>query len=124
MKKKMKIIALVLAFGATVQALKAYAVEAQVFSVEEEEYKVERLMEMRKQISVQGNALTVNADFSAEFPNVKNSTDLNVSLVKHLVRYIFAIGAEKSLFDYLKGEEVQAACAASAFAKCGSEPGI
>lgn len=124
MKKKMKIIALVLAFGATVQALKAYAVEAQVFSVEEEEYKVERLMEMRKQIAVQGNALTVDADFSAEFPNVKNNTDLNVSLVKHLVRYIFAIGAEKSLFDYLKGADVQAACAVSAFARCGGEPGI
>lgn len=123
MKKKMKIIALVLAFGATVQALKAYAVEAQVFSVEEEEYKVERLMEMRKQITVQGNALTVDADFSAEFSNVKSSTDLNVSLVKHLVRYIFAIGAEKSLFEYLKGADVQAACAA-AVARCGSEPGI
>ena len=37
MKKTMKIIALVLAFGATVQALKAYAIEAQVFSAEEEE---------------------------------------------------------------------------------------
>lgn len=123
MKKKMKMIALVLAFGATVQALKAYAVEAQVFSVEEEEYKVERLMEMRKQITVQGNALTVDADFSAEFPNVKSNTDLNVSLVKHLVRYIFAIGAEKSLFEYLKGEDVQAACA-SAFASCGGNPGI
>lgn len=80
-------------------------------------------MEMRKQITVQGNALTVDADFSAEFPNVKSSTDLNVSLVKHLVRYIFAIGAEKSLFEYLKGEDVQAACA-SAFASCGGNPGI
>lgn len=124
MKKTIKALALVLAFGATIQALKAYAVEAQVFSIEEEEYKVERLMEMRKQITIQGSALTVDADFSAEFPDVKNNTDLNVSLVKHLVRYIFAIGAEKSLFDYLKGSDVQAACAASAFAKCGGEPGI
>lgn len=123
MKKTMKILALVLALGATVQALKAYAVEAQVFSVEEEEYKIVRLMEMRKQVSTQGTALTPDADFSVEFPNVKSSTDVNVSLVKHLVRYIFAIGAEGSLFEYLKGADVQAACA-SAVARCGSEPGI
>ncbi len=124
MKKTMKIIALVLAFGATVQALKAYAIEAQVFSAEEEEYKVVRLMEMRKQLTVQGLTSTVDADFSAEFPNVKSSSDLNVSLVKHLVRYIFAIGAEGSLFEYLKGKDVQAACAASTVSSCGGEPGI
>lgn len=124
MKKTIQVLALVLAFGATVQALKAYAVEAQVFSVEEEEYKIVRLMEMRKQISIQGNALTSDVDLSAEFPNVKNSTDVNVNLVKHLVRYIFAIGAEESLFDYLKGADVQAACAAAKFARCGGEPGI
>lgn len=124
MKKTMKVLALVLALGATVQALKAYAVETQIISAEEEEYKIVRLMEMRKQISIQKSDLTVDADFSAEFPNVKDRADVNANLVKHLVRYIFAIGAENSLFEYLKSEDVQAACAASTVARCGGNPGI
>jgi len=125
MKKTIQIFALVLAIGATVQTLKAYAFEAQTISVEEEEYKVMRLMEIRKQISLQGENLVTNDVLSADFPEIRSHADVNVSLVKHLVRYIFAIGAEKSLFDFLKSSEVQAACAASAsaFASCG-EPGI
>lgn len=123
MKKTIQVLALVLAIGATIQSLKVYAFEVQAISIEEEEYKVMRLMEMRKQVSLQGGNLVTDNSFSAEFPEVKDHSDINVSLVKHLVRYIFAIGAEKSLFDFLKGSEVQAACAASAFASCG-EPGI
>ena len=124
MKKTIQTLALILAIGATVQTLKAYAFEAQTISVEEEEYKVMRLMEMRKQVPLQSESFITDNSFSAEFPEVKDRTDINVNLVKHLVRYVFAIGAEKSLFDFLKGSEVQAACAASAFASCGGQPGI
>jgi len=58
MKNTMKVLAVVLALGATVQALKAYAADVPAISIEDEEYQIVRLMELRQQVSIQGQGFT------------------------------------------------------------------
>lgn len=124
MKKTIKALALVLALGATVQAIKAYAQEVPQISIEDEEYAIARLMELRQQTQLQGQSFSPDRSVSAEFPDIKSETDLKLTLVKHVIRYVFALGAQADLV-----KEMTAACAAASAVKstaaaCGSEPGI
>lgn len=122
MKKTMKLLALILALGATLQAFTAYADELQVFSLKDEEHKVSQLMEMRKKLSSNPTVLSSKNRFSEEFPDIQTRKDLDAKLAKHLVRYVFALGAEGALFEYLNSDDVQAACGTTA--RCGGSPGI
>ena len=51
MKKTLQALALILAIGATVQTIKAYAQEVASFSAEEEQHKITQLMELRKEMA-------------------------------------------------------------------------
>lgn len=122
MKKTIQALALILAIGATIQTIKAYAFDTEVLSAEEEGRKVVLLIELRHQ-TIQEQSFTPDPNIAVEFPTIKSEADLKVSLVKHVIRYIFAIGAEGDLIQYLKSSEVQSACVMSA-SKCSGEPGI
>lgn len=108
MKKTIQVLALVLAIGATVQTLKAYAVETGLFSVDEEEYKITQLMELRKEVEVKGESFDPRiSSVNAEFPEVTNKEELKEAIARHTLRYLQAIGAEDALIRVIQRPEFQ-----------------
>ena len=73
MKKTIQLLALVLAIGATVQTIRAYASETGFFSVEVEEHKMTKLIELRKEVAATGEAVPFTyTGLSEEFPQITN----------------------------------------------------
>lgn len=108
MKKTMKVLALVLALGATVQTLRAYAIETGFFSADEEEHKITQLMELRKEIDVKGESFDPKiSSVNAEFPEVTSKEELNEAIARHALRYLQAIGAEDALIRVIQKPEFQ-----------------
>ncbi|MEZ4872651.1 MAG: hypothetical protein R2827_10545 [Bdellovibrionales bacterium] len=117
MKKTLQAIALILAIGATVQTIKAYAQEVVSFSAEEEQHKITQLMELRKEMADKGpNFVPEESVLSSEFPEITNQEQLNEAYILHTLQYIKAISAENTFLDILKRPEVMRFI--------GSEPGI
>lgn len=76
MRKIMKFLALILALGATIRTIKVYAFDSQVSSLatEEAEYKITRLMELRKEIELRGETAFLDPSVQSEFPEIKTSS--------------------------------------------------
>lgn len=117
MKKTLQVIALILAIGAAVQTIKAYADEEVSFSAEVEQFKITQLMELRKEMTDKGSSFVPKESaLSSEFPEITNQEQLNEAYILHTLQYIKAIGAEKTFVDTLKRPEV--------VRLLGAEPGI
>lgn len=118
MKKTIQALALVLAIGATVQTLKAYALDTGLISADEEEYKITQLMELRKEIEFKGETfVSTESNVGSEFPEIKGKEELNEAVVRHTLRYLQAIGAEKALIRVIQQPEFQSL-------RHSGEPGI
>ena len=108
MKKTIQVLALVLAIGATVQTIRAYASETGFFSVEVEEQKMTKLIELRKEVSTTGDAVPFSyTSLSEEFPQITNHEQLNEEIARQALRYLQAIGAEDALVKVIKQPEFQ-----------------
>lgn len=108
MKKTIQALALVLAIGATIQTLKVYASESGFFSIEEEEDKMSKLIDLRKEIASGGDtALSGDTLLSEEFPQITNSENLKEAIARQALRYIQAIGAEDALVKVINQPEFQ-----------------
>jgi hypothetical protein len=111
MKRTIQAFALFIALGATVQTLKAYAIEAGFISVEEEEgTKISNLIELRKDLVANDGNISVHlmgASSDNEIANITNEDELNEAIVKHILRYLQGIGAEKKLKEMLLRAEFQ-----------------
>ncbi len=118
MKKTIQVFALILTIGATVQTIKAYASETGFFSVEVEEHKMTRLIELRKEVAVNGDTVPLNyTSLSEEFPQITNHQQLNEEIARQALRYLQAIGAEDALIRVINQPEFQSL-------RDRSEPGI
>jgi len=116
MKKTLQVLAIVFAIGAAIQTLKAYTSESNALSAEEEEYKMFKLINLRKEVAANGEAISANsAVLSDEFPEITNHEQLNEAIAFQALRYIQAIGAENALIKVIKQPEFQT---------LHSEPGI
>lgn len=108
MKKTLQAIALILAIGATVQTIKAYAQEVVSFSAEEEQHKITQLMELRKEMADKGpNFVPEESALSSEFPEITNQEQLNEAIARQALRYIQAIDAEDALVRVIRQPEFQ-----------------
>jgi len=117
MKKSLQAIALILAMGATAQALMAYHQDDVLFSAEEEQYKIMQLMELRKEMIDKGPRFILKeSELSAEFSEITNPEELNDAYILHTLQYVKAIGAENALGKILKRPEFTH--------MIGNEPGI
>jgi hypothetical protein len=97
MKKTLQALAILLALGAAAQSVKAYAVELGLVSAEEQEYKIIRLMDLRKEMESEGKSFTPReSEVSLEFPEVTKKSEYNEELVKQYLRYIKAIEADNA----------------------------
>lgn len=118
MKKTIQALALILAIGATFQTLRAYASESGFFSIEEEEYKMSKLIDLRKEVASSGDTAPLSeALLNEEFPQVTNREQLNEAIARQALRYIQAIGAEDALIKVIKQPEFQSL-------RSRGEPGI
>lgn len=107
MKKTLQLLAFVLALAATAQTLKAYANDVGLFSVEEEEYKITQLMELRKEMTDKAETfVSEESVLGSEFPEITNQEKLNEAFIMHTLQYIKAVGAEESFNQILKRPEV------------------
>lgn len=117
MKKTLQVLALVLAVGAAIQTLRVYASDSSVFSVEEEEHKMFKLINLRKEIIANGEAASLRStDLNEEFPEITNREELNEAIARQVLRYIQAIGAKDALIKVIKQPEFEALRS--------SEPGV
>lgn len=117
MKNTLQVLALILAVGATVQTIKAYAQEVSIFSADEEEYKISQLMQLRRDIEDKETAFVAEEEiYVSEFPEISSKEQVNEALIMHTLKYIKAIGAENTLINILKRPEVARSL--------GHEPGI
>lgn len=108
MKKTIQVLALVLAIGATVQTIRAYASETGFFSVEVEEHKMTKLIELRKEVATNGDTIPFSyMGLSEEFPQITNHEQLNEEIARQALRYLQAIGAEDALIKVIKQPEFQ-----------------
>lgn len=106
MKKTIQILALVLAISATVQTIRAYADETGFFSVEVEEYRMSKLIELRKEVTATGDTIPfAYTALSEEFPQITNQEQLNEAIARQALRYLQAIGAEDALIKVIKQPE-------------------
>lgn len=106
MKNTIQILALVLAIGATVQTIRAYADETGFFSVEVEEYRMSKLIELRKEVTATGDTIPfAYTTLSEEFPQITNQEQLNEAIARQALRYLQAIGAEDALIKVIKQPE-------------------
>lgn len=118
MKKTIQVLALMLAVGATVQTIRAYADETEFFSIEVEEHKMSKLIELRKEVSATGDAVPFNyIALSEEFPQITNHEQFNEAIARQALRYLQAIGAEDALIKVIKQPEFQSL-------RSRGEPGI
>ncbi len=107
MKNTIKALAVVLALGATAQAIKAYTAETPQLSANEERQKVVELMDLRQEIEAKGELfIPEESALSASFPEIKNLEDLNEVFIMHTLRYIKAVGADKTLIRVLQQPSV------------------
>lgn len=122
MKKTIQVLALVLAIGATAQTLKAYAFESQAGSimVDDEEYKIMRLMELRKEIESKGESLVIDPTIQSEFPEIKKASDLTEVLAHHMTRYMQGMCAGATLSRIVNSAQTKSISTQS----CGGNPGI
>lgn len=110
MKRTIQAFALVIALGATVQTLKAYAIEAGFISVEEEGTKISNLIELRKDLVANDGNISVHltgVNPDSEIANITNEDELNEAIVKHILRYLQGIGAEEKLKEMILKPEFQ-----------------
>jgi hypothetical protein len=108
MKKTIQVLALVLAIGATVQTIRAYSSETGYFSVEVEEYKLTKLIELRKEVDATGESAPFTfTRLSEEFPQITNHEQLNEEIARQALRYLQAIGAQEALIKVIKRPEFQ-----------------
>ncbi len=108
MKKTIQVLALVLAIGAAIQSLRAYASDSSAFSIEEEEYKMFKLINLRKEFTANGETASLNSTvLSEEFPEITNHEQLNEAISRQALRYIQAIGAGDALINVIKKPEFQ-----------------
>ena len=108
MKNLMKALALVLAIGSTIQAIQVYAQERVVLSIDEAEYKLTRLIELKRELDFNRgySSLTENEQpISNEFPTIKNEEDFKEAFAIQALRYMQAIGGEAVLKKVLQKTE-------------------
>lgn len=118
----MKVLALLLALGATIQTIKVYAFDSQVSSLttEEEEYKITRLMELRKEVELRGETALLDPSVQSEFPEIKNSIDLKESLGHHMMKYMDSMCAAATMSKIVNSFQTKSITTQS----CGGQPGI
>lgn len=118
MRNILRTLAITLAIGATFQVVISYAAEVERVSVEEEEAKLSRLMELRREIIHSKDLQQFSVlNFQDEFPQIKNTEDYKREVVRHSLRYLQSIGAEKTLSKEIQKPEFKAFIVES-------EPGI
>lgn len=122
MRKTMKALALFLALGATSQTIKVYAFDSQVSSLttENEEYKITRLMEFRKEIELRGETVLLDPSVQSEFPEIKKSSDLKESLAHHMMKYMDSMCAAATMSRIVNSFQTKSLTTQS----CGGQPGI
>lgn len=108
MKRTIQVFALVIALGATIQTLKAYAIEAGFISVDEEGIKISQLIELRKEVVAnEGEFPAQLMGENSELSTITSEDELNEAIVKHILRYLQGIGAEKKLKEMILRPEFQ-----------------
>lgn len=119
MKNLMKTLAVALAIGSTVQAIQVYAQEKVVISIDEVEYKLTRLIDLKRQMDAGrelSGLVSTESTLSAEFPNIRTEADFKREFSVNALRYIQAIGGEAALARELTKPEF------ASFS--GHEPGV
>lgn len=118
MKNILRTLAIALAIGATFQVVISYAAEIERISAEEEEAKLSRLMELRRDVIRSGDQHPMELlNLQDEFPQIKNTEDYKHEVVRHTLRYLQSIGAEKTLNKEIQKPEFKVF-------SLKSEPGI
>lgn len=108
MKNILRTLAVTLAIGATFQVVISYAAEIEKISAEEEEVKLSRLMELRREVIRSGDQQPMElVNLQDEFPQIKNTEDYKREVVRHTLRYLQSIGAEKILKKEIQKPEFQ-----------------
>src|SRR5690606_19075983 len=105
MKNLMKALALVLAIASTVQAIQVYAQERVVLSIDEAEYKLTRLIELKRELDFNrdnSGLIGTEQSISSEFPTIKTEEDFKEAFATQALRYIQAIGGESVLKKVLQ----------------------
>lgn len=122
MKKTIQVLALLLAIGATIQTIKVYALEPQIGSLvtDEAEYRITRLMELRKEIELRGETVLLDPSVQSEFPEIKKGSDLKESLGQHMMRYMDSMCAGATLSRIVNSAQPNSLTTQS----CGGSPGI
>ena len=108
MKNLMRTLAIVLAIGAAFQAIQVYAQQKAVISIDEVEYNLTRLMQLKHEIepSRESAALTNSETLlSREFPNIKTEADFKEAFSTNVLRYIQAIGGQEAFKKILTQPE-------------------
>lgn len=118
MKNVLRTLAVILAIGATFQVVFSYAAEVERISAEEEEAKLSRLMELRREVMPSNDQRPMELlNLQDEFPQIKNTEDYKREVVRHTLRYLKSIGAEKTLNKEIQKPEFKVF-------SLKSEPGI
>jgi len=109
MKNVLRTLAVIFAIGATFQVVFSYAAEVERISAEEEEAKLSRLMELRRDIMPLNDQRPMELlNLQDEFPQIKNTEDYKREVVRHTLRYFKSIGAEKTLNKEIQKPEFEA----------------
>lgn len=120
MKNLLKTLAIVLAIGATVQAIQVYAQEKEVISIDEVEYNLTRLIELKHEMDANRSETGfVNRETTpdSDFPNIKTDADFKETFSTNVLRYIQVIGGQEAFKKVLSRPEF-------ADVVSGHDPGI
>jgi hypothetical protein len=108
MKNLARSLAIVLAVGAMIQTVCVYALENTIISLEEEEATIISLIEFKRRTDSYGESFQdASYELRNDFPNIKTEEDFKEAFAEHALRYLHAIGGEKSLKRVLGKEEYQ-----------------
>ena len=119
MKTLARTLALVLALGATMQALFAYANDVGLISIEEEETKIVQLIELKQQMDTKNLSIgDIRPELNRDFPQIKTEEDFREAFATHALRYLRAINGEDALRRVLDRPEF------SSIRRSDGEPGI
>lgn len=106
MKNFFRSLAVVLAVGAMGQTFYVYAQEAGIISIEKEEQALMDLIELKRQVDVNGEPYTIfNDSFKDDGEEILNEEDFKESFTTHALRYIQAIEAEETLREVIQRPE-------------------
>jgi hypothetical protein len=100
MKTMLKILTLLISFGAIGQTIINYQNNQIVLNFEEEEEKMQLLMDVAKQLKTEKVDFEVLLpEVQVNFPNIKSEKDFKESLSIQTIKYMQALDAHKDLSD-------------------------